>query len=172
LPVQANKVTPIDREQGSPRYNSKDKNITIVDALVRLSRLKCGQHIMAKPAKCLNNLEWEILIGIEPRQWSDRLLLTERLLNLFWVSIHVEPGIDEVSRAERWKVGEDLLIVPAKPAVSLDRPDWDAGSDYAGIAALHAGGFLDAGPCMDEFKGQMPKDVAFLVLAQMFQLGL
>ena len=96
--MQAHKVTPIDGEQGTSGCNGEGQDVAIVDALVRLSRLKYGQDIVAKAAQCLNDLEREILVGIEPRQRSGRLLLTQRLLNRFWVGFYVEPGSDEIAR--------------------------------------------------------------------------
>lgn len=113
LLVQADEIAPIDGEHCSVQCNGEGKDVPVFDAPIRLPRLDHRQNIVAQAAQLINNLNREILVGIEPRHRSGCLLLTDRLLNLLQVGINVEPGIDEIGWAQRWEVGKDLGIGPA-----------------------------------------------------------
>jgi len=169
--VQPDELPTVQCEDCSIVQHREVQNLLVGDCSVGLSGFLGRQHIVSEPPELLHDFQREILVRVQGRQCLGGLVLADGLLDVFSVRIDVRPGVNQIRRAERGKIRQDLRLGPARPTVALENPHWDSSADDAGDASGDSRRLFNAGPGIANLLSKPLHDGSFFRLAQGGQFG-
>lgn len=168
--VQMDEVTPIESQHRSTVFPAKREHLLIADCLTRIACFQGRQNVVTQRPQRFNHLAREVLVGVQASHTSVCLVGPNCLFDLLLMSICIGPGIDQVSRSQRWVILQDAGFTPTQPTVVLQHPDRNASAHDAGRASSNVCGLLDAGPCIANIPRQHLQSLDLLRSTQTGQL--
>ena len=170
--MQCNEIPTVQGQERAILATGKNEDLVIGDRSTRLFRLQSRHNIVAELAKKFDDLVREVLVGVESRHGSRRLVRLNRSIDLSFICVRVRPRVYEVGGPQRREVRQNTCFGPSLPAVAFQRRDGNTRSNDASCVARNTSDLFDARPNVRKVEGEPLKQLRPFRLAQQGKLSL